>query len=190
MIASLTSAGGKHNELELGDYLARNIIEELRRVHGVGRVQFFGAEQAMRIWVDPAKLISYGLSMSDISAAINQQNVQIAPGRIGDAPTISGQKVTVPLTVQGQLQTPEEFAAIVLKSTQEGAMVVIGDVARIELGAQSYGFTNREDGKPSSGVAVQLAPGANEVKTADAIESRLAELQASMPADMHHLRSF
>lgn len=185
LIASLTSAGGKHNELELGDYLARNIIEELRRVHGVGRVQFFGAEQAMRIWVDPAKLISYGLSMSDISAAINQQNVQIAPGRIGDAPTISGQKVTVPLTVQGQLQTPEEFAAIVLKSTQEGAMVVIGDVARVELGAQSYGFKNREDGKPSSGVAVQLAPGANAVKTADAIESRLAELQASMPADMH-----
>ena len=185
LIASLTSAGGKHNELELGDYLARNIVEELRRIPGVGRVQFFGAEQAIRIWVDPAKLISYGLSISDISTAIGQQNVQIAPGRIGDAPTLSGQKVTVPLTVQGQLQTPEEFAAIVLKSTQQGAMVVIGDVARVELGAQSYGFTNREDGKPSSGVAVQLAPGANAVKTADAIESRLAELQASMPADMH-----
>lgn len=185
LIASLTSSGGKHNELELGDYLARNIVEELRRIQGVGRVQFFGAEQAIRIWVDPAKLISYGLSMSDLSAAIGQQNVQIAPGRIGDAPIISGQKVTVPLTVQGQLQTPEEFAAIVLKSTREGAMVVIGDVARVELGAQSYGFTNREDGKPSSGVAIQLAPGANAVKTADAITSRLAELQALMPADMH-----
>ncbi|MDR3434314.1 MAG: multidrug efflux RND transporter permease subunit [Rouxiella aceris] len=185
LIASLTSSGGKHNELELGDYLARNIVEELRRIQGVGRVQFFGAEQAIRIWVDPAKLISYGLSMSDLSAAIGQQNVQIAPGRIGDAPIISGQKVTVPLTVQGQLQTPEEFADIVLKSTREGAMVVIGDVARVELGAQSYGFTNREDGKPSSGVAIQLAPGANAVKTADAITSRLAELQVSMPADMH-----
>ena len=115
LIVSLVSQDGRHSELELSDYLARHGVEELRRIDGVGRVQLFGAEQAMRIWVDPARLTAHGLSMNDVSTAITQQNAQIAPGRVGDSPSLPGQRVTIPLTVQGQLSTPGQFAAVVLR---------------------------------------------------------------------------
>ncbi|MER2552092.1 MAG: multidrug efflux RND transporter permease subunit [Thauera sp.] len=190
MIVSLTSKDDGYDETALGDYLARNLVEELRRIDGVGRVQLFGAEQAMRIWVDPAQLVAYGLSINDLSDAVSRQNAQIAPGRVGDAPTIPGQRVTIPLTVQGQLSTPEQFAAMVLRANPDGSRVVMGDVARVELGAQSYGFSNREDGRPAAGAAVQLSPGANAVRTADAIQTRLAELSASMPDGIHYTTPF
>ncbi|WP_206211047.1 efflux RND transporter permease subunit [Vogesella urethralis] len=128
MIIGLRADTGQFSEVELSDYMARNMVEELRRIEGVGRVQLFGAEQAMRIWVDPAKLLAYGLTMADLSTAISQQNAQISPGSIGAAPVVSGQRVTVPLTVQGQLSSPAEFASIVLKSNANGSKVVLGDV--------------------------------------------------------------
>ncbi|TFL15321.1 multidrug efflux RND transporter permease subunit [Pusillimonas caeni] len=184
MIVSVTSDDDRHDSLALGDYMARNIVEELRRIDGVGKVQLFGAEQAMRIWVDPSKLIAFGLSMNDLSSAIAAQNAQISPGRVGDSPSVPGQRVTIPLTVQGQLETPEQFAAIVLRANADGSKVVMGDVARVELGAQSYGSSNRENGKASAGASVQLSPGANAVRTADAVQARLNELSASMPAGM------
>ncbi|QIZ46589.1 efflux RND transporter permease subunit [Dickeya zeae] len=190
LMVSLTSDNGRYDEVELGDYLARHIVEELRRIDGVGRIQLFGAEQAMRIWVDPNKLLSYGLTMNDLSTAITQQNMQIAPGRLGDAPTLPGQRVTIPLTVQGQLETPEQFAAIVLRAREDGSRVVLADVARVELGAQSYGFSVRENGKDASAAAVQLAPGANAVRTANAIAQRMAELKISMPAGMDYSLPF
>lgn len=184
MIIGLRADTGQFSEVELSDYMARNMVEELRRIEGVGRVQLFGAEQAMRIWVDPAKLLAYGLTMADLSTAISQQNAQISPGSIGAAPVVSGQRVTVPLTVQGQLSSPAEFASIVLKSNANGSKVVLGDVARVELGAQSYGFDNRENGKSATAAAIQLAPGANAVKTADAVKARLGELSQAMPKGM------
>jgi len=184
MVIGLKSDNHQFDEAALNDYMARNIVEELRRIDGVGRVQLFGSERAMRIWVDPAKLITYGLSMSDLTAAIGQQNVQIAPGSVGASPALPGQRVTVPLTVQGQLTTPEQFAAIVLRANANGSRVVLGDVARVELGSQSYSFVNRENGKLASFAAVQLAPGANAVKTAEAVRARLAELRTTMPAGM------
>ncbi len=190
MIVSLVSEDGRHSELELSDYLARHGVEEMRRIDGVGRVQLFGAEQAMRVWVDPARLTAYGLSMNDLSTAITQQNAQIAPGRVGDAPSLPGQRVTLPLTVQGQLSTPEQFAAVVLRANRDGSRVVLGDVARIELGAQSYGFATRDDGRASAGAAVQLSPGANAVRTAESVQSRLAELSASLPAGMRYTTPF
>ncbi|ADM97710.1 RND multidrug efflux transporter; Acriflavin resistance protein [Dickeya dadantii 3937] len=190
LLVSLTSDSGRFDQVALSDYLARNVIEELRRVEGVGRVQLFGAEQAMRIWVDPNKLLSYGLTMNDLSTAITQQNAQIAPGRVGDAPTLPGQRVTIPLTVQGQLETPEQFAAIVLRAREDGSRVVLADVARVELGAQSYGFSVRENGKDATAAAVQLAPGANAVRTAAAIAQRMAELKPSMPAGMGYSLPF
>ncbi|HHH1032293.1 TPA: multidrug efflux RND transporter permease subunit [Yersinia enterocolitica] len=186
MIVSLTADDGKYDATELGDYMARNIVAELRRIDGVGRVQLFGAEQAMRIWVDPAKLISYGLSMSDLSTAVSQQNAQIAPGRVGDSPALPGQRVTIPLMVQGQLTTPAQFSTIVLRANADGSRVVLGDVARVELGAQSYGFTSRENGHVSTGAAVQLSPGANAVRTAEAVQARLNELRPSMPKGMSY----
>ncbi|OOC14032.1 multidrug efflux RND transporter permease subunit [Dickeya dadantii] len=190
LLVSLTSDSGRFDQVALSDYMARNVIEELRRVDGVGRVQLFGAEQAMRVWVDPNKLLSYGLTMNDLSTAITQQNAQIAPGRVGDAPTLPGQRVTIPLTVQGQLETPEQFAAIVLRAREDGSRVVLADVARIELGAQSYGFSVRENGKDATAAAVQLAPGANAVRTAAAIAQRMAELKPSMPAGMGYSLPF
>ncbi len=122
--------------------------------------------------------------MSDLTNAIGQQNVQIAPGSIGATPAREGQRVTVPLTAQGQLSTPEQFAAIVLRANANGSKVVLGDVARVELGSQSYSFVNRENGKAASFAAVQLSPGANAVKTADAIRARLVEIGKAMPSGM------
>ena len=184
LMVSLTSVDGRHDEIRLNDYLARNIVEELRRVDGVGRVQLFGAEQAMRIWIDPFKLNAFGLSVTDISTAISQQNAQIAPGRLGDTPTVPGQQIAVPLTVQGQLESPDQFTSIVLKAKADGSRVLLGDVARVELGAQSYAFANREDGKPAGVAAVQLSPGANAVRTAAAIQARMEELRPSLPQGM------
>ncbi|WP_341706073.1 efflux RND transporter permease subunit [Halopseudomonas sp.] len=184
MIVGMTSPNGQFNEVALNDYFARNLVEELRRIDGVGRVQMFGAEQAMRVWVDPNKLTAFGLTMNELAQAIEQQNAQIAPGRIGDEPALPGQRLTVPLTVQGQLTTPEEFAAIVLRASADGARVTLGDVARVELGAQSYGFSNRENGVAATSAAIQLSPGANAVRTAAKVRERLAELAPSIPAGM------
>lgn len=186
MLVSLKSDDGRFDETELADYMARNVIEEVRRIEGVGRVQLFGAEQAMRIWVDPAKLVAFKVSMDDITGAVGQQNVQIAPGRLGDLPATPGQRVSVPLSAQGQLETPEQFAAVVLRANPDGSKVVLGDVARVELGAQSYTFSTRENAKMATAAAVQLAPGANAVRTSEAVKARLQELQQAMPAGVSY----
>lgn len=190
MIVTLNSRTGAYDELALGDYMTRNIVQELKRVEGVGRVQTFGSEKAMRIWVDPAKLVSYSLSLAQITGAIQAQNAQIAPGRVGAEPTVPGQKVSVPLTAQGQLQTPEEFKAIVLRAETDGSKLVLGDVARVELGAQSLSFTTLENGKAATAAGIQLAPGANAVRTAAAVHARLAELAPAMPEGMGHAIAF
>ncbi len=190
MIVSLNSRDGQFDELALGDYMTRNLLQELKRVEGVGRVQAFSSERAMRVWVDPAKLVSYSLSLSQLVAAIQAQNAQIAPGRVGAEPTVPGQMVSVPLTVQGQLQTPAEFAAIVLRSEPDGSKLLLGDVARIELGAQSLNFVIREDGKPATGAGIQLATGANAMRTAAAVRARLAELAPAMPNGMGYAIAF
>lgn len=186
LILDISSDNGAMDAAALGDYAARNIVEELKRVPGVGRVQLFGSEQAMRIWVDPAKLISFGLEMNDVTQAIASQNVPIAPGAIGGAPIAGKERVTVPLTVEGQLQTPEEFERIVLRANPDGSSVVLGDVARVELGAQDFSFTTRTNGKPGASLAVQPSPGANAVATSAAIRERMEELSRSMPAGVFY----
>ena len=186
MLVTLKSDDGRFDGTALADYMARNVIEELRRIEGVGRVQLFGSEQAMRIWVEPSKLTAYNLSMADLSDAISRQNIQIAPGRLGDDPAPVGQRVAVPLTAQGQLETPEEFAAIVLRANPDGSKVVLGDVARVELGAQSYAFSTRENGKVSTAAAIQLAPGANAILTSERVLERMQLLQKTMPAGMSY----
>lgn len=186
MLIGLRSESGRYDESELADYMSRNITEEVRRIEGVGRVQQFGSERAMRIWVNPQKLINYGLSMGDLTAAISQQNVQIAPGSLGASPALPGQRVAVPLTAHGQLTTPEAFAAVVLRANADGSKVVLGDVARVELGSQGYAFVNRENGKPATLAGVQLSPGANAVKTAEAIRTRMTELSKTMPAGISY----
>ncbi len=186
MIVGLKSDDGRFDETALSDYMARNVVEELRRIDGVGRVQLFGSEQAMRVWVDPVRLMAHGLSMGDLTAAIGQQNVQIAPGSVGASPALPGQAVTVPLTVQGQLTTPEEFAGIVLRAASDGSKVTLGDVARVELGAQSYSFINRENGKATTAASVQLTPGGNAVRTAEGVQARMEELRRTLPTGMSY----
>lgn len=186
MIVGLKSDDGRFSETSLSDYMARNLMEEFRRIDGVGNVQLFGSEQALRVWVDPNKLTSYGLTMADLTTAITQQNTQIAPGSIGASPTVAGQRVTVPLTVQGQLSSPEAFANIVVKAGLDGSKIVLSDVARVEIGAQSYGFSNRENGKVATSAAIQLAPGANAVSTSNKVLARLQELEPTMPAGMSY----
>lgn len=186
MIVSLQSDAPGTDEVALGDYAARNVVEELKRVPGVGRVQLFSSERAMRVWIDPAKLVAYDLSTDAVTAAIAAQNLQIAPGAIGGAPTTRDQRVTIPLTVSGQLETPEAFRQIVLRANPDGSQVVLGDVARVELGAQSNAFSTRQNGKPVAMMAIQLSPGANAVAAADGVRSRLDELTKSMPAGMRY----
>lgn len=186
MIVGLKSDGGSLDGIALSDYMARNITDELRRVEGVGRIVPFGAEQAMRVWVDPAKLLTFGMSMKEVITAISEQNVQSSPGNIGAAPQNSGQRVTVPLIVKGQLGTPDAFKQIVLRSNTSGAKVLLGDVARVDYGAQTYNYVIRENGQPSTAIAIQLAPGGNAVRTAAGVAHRLEELRQSMPAGMHY----
>lgn len=190
MIVSLRSADGAVDPLALDDYLVRSLAPELKRVPGVGRVQSFGSEAAMRVWVDPASLAAYALSMAEIVQAIQTQNIQVAPGRLGEAPTVPGQTISVPLSVSGQLETPEQFAAVVLRSNPDGSKLTLGDVARIEIGAQSSGFSIFDGGKQATAAAIQLAPGANAVSTSENVRARLAELAPSMPSGVTHAISY
>ncbi len=182
MIVSLMSEDNRHDEVALADYMSRNVIDELKRLPGVGRVQNFSAERAMRIWIDPAKLAGYGLTASDVTAAIAEQNVQIAPGALGAEPTSAGQRVTVPLTADGQLKTPADFAGVILKSNTDGSSVTLDKVARIELARQSFGMATREHGKAAASAAIQLSPGANAVAVSKAVNARMAELAKGFPS--------
>lgn len=187
MMVALKSETGAFDAEALGDYMSRNIVEELKRIPGVGRVQSFASERAMRVWVDPQKLAAYGIGLDEVTGAIAAQNAQIAPGNVGGAPTVSGQAVTVPLTASGQLTTPEEFRAVTLRAQSDGSRLTLGDVGRVELGPQSYAFSTYHDGKPAAGVAIQLAPGGNAVETASNVHARLQELAASMPEGMTYV---
>ena len=184
MMVGLNSPNNKYSEIDLSDYMTRYVIEDLKRVSGVGKVQNFGAEKAMRIWVDPNRLVSYGLSIKDVNTAIQNQNLPISPGRIGDVPALQGQQITIPLTAQGQLETVEQFKNISLRANKNGANVRLSDVARIEVGAQSYNFVSLENGNSSTAVAIQMSPGANAVKTADGVKAQIEQLSASLPEGM------
>lgn len=190
LIVSLKSTGGQMDPLALDDYLARVLSPELRSVPGVGRLQSFGSEAAMRVWIDPQRLVSYSISMADITQAIQSQNIQVAPGRLGESPAIPGQKVSVPLNVSGQLQTPEQFASIVLRSNTDGSKLTLGDVARIEIGSQTTSFSILDGGKPATAAAIQLSPGANAVSTSEGVRARLAELSPNMPEGMSYSVSY
>ncbi len=170
----------------LGDYAARKVHNEIRRVPGVGKVQVFGAEAAMRVWIDPAKLLGYGLSVADVNAAIAAQNVQVPAGSFGGRPGAPGQELTATIEVQGMLSTPEEFGRIVLRADPDGGTVRLADVARLAVGSQSYDFEMLSNGKAAIGAAVQLAPGANALETAEAVKARLAELSRTFPSEVSY----
>jgi multidrug efflux pump len=186
MVYALTFKGDDATKdiVTLADYAARNINNNVRRVNGVGKLQYFGTEAAMRVWVSPEKLLSYGLSIEDINNAIRNQNVQVPAGSFGSRPADNEQELTASLVVKGFLEDPEEFGDIVLNSNADGSAVYLKDVARIELGKQDYNFETRLNGRKAIMGAIQLSPGANAIDTVKAVKARAAELEMNFPNDI------
>ncbi|MGH8483696.1 MAG: efflux RND transporter permease subunit, partial [Pseudomonas sp.] len=182
LLVTLTAEDGNLDEVTLSDFLARNVMNEIRRLKGVGKAQLYGSERAMRIWLDPQKLIGYNLTPDDVNAAIAAQNAQVAPGSIGDLPTTGSQEITANVVIKGQLSTAQEFSDIVLRANPDGSRLTIGDVARVEIGSQEYQYGTRLNGKPTSAFSVQLAPGANAMETATLVQDKLDELSRYLPA--------
>ena len=177
----LSSDNPAYDPVALGDYASRNVLPEIQRLPGVGQAQLFGTERAMRVWVDPAKLVGYKMAMDTVNSAIAAQNAQVAAGSIGDIPNVLSQGITATVVVQGQLTSIEQFGAIVLRANPDGSSVRLRDVARLELGAQTYATSARLNGQPSTGIGVQLSPTGNALATAEAIKTRMAALSKYFP---------
>ena len=184
LIVALTSETGALDSTDLGNIASTQVIDELRRVTGVGDVTLFGSEYAMRIWLDPDKLASYNLSPSAVVAAIREQNAQTAGGSLGALPLQEGQQITATITTENRFETEDEFRRIILRADAGGASVRLGDVARVEIGAQTYATSTTLDGQPMAGMAVQLATGANALATAEGVKQRMKELGAGLPQDV------
>ena len=167
---------------DMGDVINDKLLDPISHVNGVGQTQVFGGQYAMRIWLDPYKLNSFNLTPADVSTAVAAQNIDVSGGQIGALPAIRGQELNANVNVRSRLQTPEQFRNIVLVTSQAGAPVLLSDVARVELGADSYDFTARMNRHPAAGLAIQLSPGADALKTIDAVKAKVAQLQPSLPA--------
>ncbi|MBP6190836.1 MAG: efflux RND transporter permease subunit [Acinetobacter sp.] len=183
-VIAFYSPNGSLTDSDIKDYVNSNISDPISRVAGVGSVQVFGGSYAMRIWLDPAKLSSFQLNPSDVAHAIRAQNAQVAVGQLGGAPAQKGQTLNATVTAQSLLQTPEQFGNIFLKNAGDGAQVRIRDVAKVELGSDSYMFDSKYNGKPAGGIAITLATGANALDTAEAIEAKLQELRQNYPSGL------
>ncbi len=187
MFAMLTTENPDVSIEALNDYAARNVVPELQRVAGVGTLTQFGAERAMRVWVDPAKLKGFNLSVDQVTAAIRAQNVQVSAGNLGDLPAAQGQPVAATIVVKGQLTSAEQFGNVVLRANTDGSTVRLKDVARIELGSQSYSTSARLNGKPAVGMGVQPTPSANALATAKAVRAKLEELKKFFPPGVNYV---
>ncbi|MCB5201855.1 multidrug efflux RND transporter permease subunit [Neorhizobium sp. T786] len=186
MIVSLTSTDGTRDEVALGDYLNRNVLGELRRIDGVGRVQLFAAQRALRVWVDPDKMVGLNLTAEDVNAAITAQNAQVAAGQIGAAPNPVTQDITATVLVQGQLTNVAQFEQIILRANPDGSTVRLKDIARVEDGAETYNFSSRLNGQPSAAVAIQLSSTGNAVAVSNAVQEKMAELSRFFPAGVEY----
>ncbi|WP_274631084.1 efflux RND transporter permease subunit [Arvimicrobium flavum] len=186
MMVALTSTDGSLDVVGLGDYLNRNVLSEIRRIDGVGRAQLFATPRAMRIWVDPDKMVGLNLTSDDITNAIRSQNAQVAAGRIGADPNPITQQISATVLVKGQLTSAEEFGSIVLRANPDGSSVRLSDVARIEVGAENYNFSTRLNGKPSAAIAVQLSPTGNALATSEAVRAQMEELSRFFPEGLEY----
>ena len=165
MVVGFVSTDGSMKRDDISDYVGDKLLDPLSRVPGVGTVQLFGSKYAMRIWLDPNKLETYSLAVSDIIAAVQAQNAQVTIGQLGGTPAIEGQQLNATISAQERLQTAEQFREIVVRSNPDGSLLKLGDVARVELGADSYLRLTRLNGIPATGIGVQLAPNANALET-------------------------
>ena len=184
MVLGFVSTDGSLDKGDIADYVGANIQDPMSRVPGVGEIQIFGAQYAMRIWLDPLKLTQYNLTSLDVVSAIRAQNAQVSAGQLGGTPSLPGQELNATVSAQSRLQTPEQFRKIILKSDTSGANVFLGDVARVELGSESYAVESLYNGKPASGIAIKLATGANALDTAAAVRAKVEELRPFFPAGL------
>ncbi len=184
MMIALTSPSNSMTQLALSNYASNRLIDELKRVPGVGDIMLFGSPYAMRIWLDTQKLTGYGISAAEALAAVREQNSQTAGGQIGDQPTVPGTQLNAVVITQNRFTNPEQFGAIILRANPDGSTIKLRDVARVELGAQTYGNRATLNGREMGGMAVQLQTGANALATANAVKARMAELAKDFPGDM------
>jgi multidrug efflux pump len=181
VVIGFISTDGSMSSEDIGDYVASNIMDQLNRTPGVGDVQMFGSQYAMRIWLDPNKLATFGVTSGDIVAAIRAQNVQVSAGQVGGLPATPDQEITAVIIGPTRLSTPEEFRKILIRVNEDGSRLTLGDVARVSLNAESYTRDTKYNGQPGAGVAVRLAVGANALDTVEAIRATLARLEPFFP---------
>ncbi len=180
-VLGFISTDGSMDRYAVADYVVSHVIDPLSRVQGVGDIQVFGTQYAMRIWLDPGKLNNYQLTTSDVITAIQAQNASVSAGQLGGAPAVAGQELNATVTTQSLLKSPEDFRKILLKTASGGAEVHLGDVARVELGGENYETVARYNRNPAAGVAIKLAAGANALDTAKAVQDKLDQLKATFP---------
>ncbi|MBJ7575783.1 efflux RND transporter permease subunit [Luteimonas sp. MC1828] len=180
-VVGFVSEDGSMTPSDIGDFIGTNVVDPISRVPGVGTTQVFGAKYAMRIWLDPNKLHTYALSVAEVTAAIQAQNAQVAIGQLGGAPAVEGQQINATINAQDRLQTPEQFRNVVVRAEPDGSVLKLGDVARVEIGSETYEFVTRYNGQPASGLAISLATGANAIDTAAGVKQALAELEPYFP---------
>mgnify|MGYP001100006583 CR=1 FL=1 len=181
MVIGLISEDGSLDQADLSDYLNSNLVDAFSRIEGVGGTQVFGAKYAMRIWLDPSKLAAFDMTPSDVVASVSSQNAQISAGSFGSLPAVDGQAFTATITAQSLLETPEDFRNIILRSEADGGLVLLEDVARVEIGAENYMAIAQYNGQPASGMAVQLAPGANALDTSKRVREKIEEYAEFFP---------
>lgn len=181
MVVGFYSEDGSMDKNDISDYISSNVADPMSRVPGVGEIQTFGAQYAMRIWLDPLKLTKYNLTSIDVIAAIKEQNAQVSAGQLGASPSLPGQELNATVSAQSRLKTPAQFEQIILKSDPSGAKVLLKDVARVELGAESYAVQVFYNGKQASGIGIKLATGANALATAEAVKAKIDELKPFFP---------
>ncbi len=184
IIVSLVSDDESMDADDLQDYAYSNIEKVLARVPGVGEVVEFGAQYAMRVWLDPDKLTDYHMTVDDVIAALQAYNVEVSAGQFGGAPAIKGQRLNVSIIVQNLLKTPDEFASIPLRTNPDGSVVRVQDIGRVELGAEFYDMERRFNGKPAAGLAIRQEPGANALATADGVKKKMEEMSRYFPHGM------
>ncbi len=181
LVGSLVSTDGKRTSVDLGNIMSTSIEDQIQRLEGVGSINVFGSGYAMRVWLDPFKLQKYQLTPGDVTSAIQAQNTQVSVGSLGAQPAVPGQQINVTITAQSQLTTVADFEHIILKVEKDGSTVRLSDVARVEIGQESYGGSSRYNGLPSSGFAINLAIGANAIDTAARVRTALETIGRGLP---------
>ena len=184
MIAALASDNPSVTGTQIGDYISSTLLDSISRIDGVGDVQTLGSGYAMRIWLNPALLEKYALMPSDVSAALEAQNTEVSAGQLGALPAVKGQQLNATISARSKLQTAEAFRNVVIKSSSDGAVVLLGDVATVELGSESYDINSALNGKPAAAMGVQLAAGANALDVGEAVKAKLKELAPFYPTEM------